>query len=175
VLLLAQDEANYFGHGPFLKIRMVNLGRRANIFRHNVPCSLPMKTSIFLLLVLAAAAGCESTPHYNRTKVVNLTPPLAKRPYGTVKLYQDKSDVPGAYDVMAMFSVEGKAGDEAAFLKAFLYRAADLGADGLILYRGPVAAGTTGGGWMVNRNGGFGMPGQLTQDAVYRGEAIHLK
>ncbi len=63
-------------------------------------------------------------------------------------------------------------GCESTLIKAFLYRAADLGADGVIFYRGSLAAGTEGGGWL---GGGFGRAVKPSQDAVYRGEAIHLK
>jgi len=59
-----------------------------------------------------------------------------------VKLYQSKEEVPSSYDVIAIMSVEGKAGEEAQFIKAFLYRAADLGADAVIFYRVSLAAGT---------------------------------
>jgi hypothetical protein len=136
-----------------------------------------MKATAALLVATIAAllSGCESTPHYNRTKVVTLIPGLPKKPYGSVRLYQDKSELPAAYDVISILTVEGSAGDEAAFIKAFLYRAADEGADGLILYRGNVAAGVEGGGFILNRNGGFGMPGKLSQDAVFRGEAIRTR
>jgi hypothetical protein len=72
-------------------------------------------------------------------------------------------------------SVEGKAGDEARFIKAFLYRGADLGADGVILYRVSITGGTEGGGFIVGKGGGFGLPSSTNQDAVFRGEAIHLK
>jgi hypothetical protein len=60
-----------------------------------------------------------------------------KKPYGSVKLYQDKSEITKKYEVMALMTLEGDAGDEARFVTAFLCRAADLGADGVILYRGP--------------------------------------
>jgi hypothetical protein len=56
-----------------------------------------------------------------------------------------------------------------------LYRAADLGADGLILYRVSLAAGTQGGGWVMGKDGGFGLPYNAAQNGFYRGEAIHLK
>ena len=133
------------------------------------------KTLIPLVLVTTLLAGCESTPHYNRTKVVTMGELSPKKPYGSVKLYQSKEEVPGSYDVIAIMSVEGKAGEEAQFIKAFLYRAADLGADAVILHRVSLAAGTEGGGWILGKGGGFGLPYKTTQDAVYRGEAIRLK
>jgi hypothetical protein len=134
-----------------------------------------MKKLIPLIAVVLLLTGCESTPHYNRTKVVTLGTAFPKKPYGSVKFYDAKEQVPGAYDVVAIMSVEGKAGEEAQFIKAFLYRAADLGADGLILYRVSMAAGIEGGGWVAGTHGGFGLPANTTQDAVFRGEAIHLR
>jgi hypothetical protein len=74
---------------------------------------------------------------------------------------------------MAILSVEGSAGDEAQFIKAFLYRAADLGADGVILYRVSLAAGTQG-VLVAGHGGGLGLSSPA-QDAVFRGEAIHFK
>lgn len=130
--------------------------------------------AILSLVTLALAAGCESTPHYNRTKAVLLGTPGPARPHGSVRLYEGKEAVGAPYEVISMLSVEGHAGEEAAFIKAFLYRAADVGADGLILYRGPVAAGVQGGGFVITRNGGFGGASQVTQDAVFRGEAIRV-
>src|ERR1035438_4930747 len=91
-----------------------------------------------VVAILSLILGCESTPHYNRTKMVMLGTTFPKKPYGTVKLFQSKEEVVGKYDVIALMSVEGKAGEEAQFIKAFLYRAADVGADGMILYRGSV-------------------------------------
>ncbi len=139
------------------------------------------KTIIPLLAVLSVFLGCaEPTPHYNRTKVLTFEKPLPKKPYGTVKLIQSQTpygsvqnEVEGKYDVMALMTVEGHAGEEAAFIKAFLYRAADLGADALILYRGDVVGGQEGMA-IAAKNGAFGFTNP-SQDAVYRGEAIHFR
>jgi hypothetical protein len=133
------------------------------------------KTLFAAVIALTTILGCESTPHYNRTKIVVVGTTFYKKSYGTVKLFQSKAEVTGSYDVIALMSVEGKAGDEAAFIKAFLYRAADLGADAIILYRGAVIPGTEGGGWAIGSGGGFGLPGNSIQEASYRAEAIHFK
>jgi hypothetical protein len=133
------------------------------------------KTLVAAMIALTTILGCESTPHYNRTKIVMVGTTFYKKSYGTVKLFQSKAEVTGTYDVIALMSVEGKAGDEAAFIKAFLYRAADVGADGLIFYRGNQAAGTTGGGWVLGERGGFGLPSSPQIEASYQGEAIHFK
>jgi hypothetical protein len=127
-----------------------------------------------VVLCLFGCVNTEPTQYYNRTKVVNLAPLWPRKQFGNVKLYQSKDEVQGAYYVAAIMSVEGRAGDEAAFIKAFLYRAADLGADGLILYRVSYAAGISGGGFVAGKDGGVGMPVNPSQDAVYRGEAINF-
>ncbi len=131
------------------------------------------KMMVPVLAVLSLILGCESTPHYNRTKLVMVGAALPKKPYGTVKFFQSKAEVQGSYDTIAMMSVEGNEGEESAFIKAFLYRAADVGADAIIFYRGTVVAGQQGIGG--GGNGGFGFIVSPTQDAVYRGEAIHFK
>ena len=135
------------------------------------------KVCIFLITVALTLVGCqEPTRHYDRTEVVALESPRPKKRYGSVKFYQSKADVPGHYDIIAILSVEGKAGEEAAFIKAFLYRAADLGGDGVIFYRVSVAGGTESGGWTIGfgQNRDSGSPLKLSQDGVYRGEVIHL-
>jgi hypothetical protein len=143
---------------------------------HRIPQHNTMKKMILpVVAVLSLILGCESTPHYNRTKIVMVGPTLPKKSYGSVKLFENKVDVTGQYDVLALMSVEGNAGDEAAFIKAFLYRAADVGADAIILYRGSVVAGQEGGAWVVGAKGGFGLPTNPTQDEVLRGEAIHFR
>ena len=138
-----------------------------------------MKTTILLLPLLATAllTGCEPCRHYSRTQVTLLAPALTKRPYDTVKLYQDKSELAGqSYDVIAFMSVSGDEGDEARFIKAFLYHAADVGADGLIFYRGGDVAGKSGTDMFIAGNrGGFMIPSRTTLNGIYRGEAIHLK
>ena len=135
------------------------------------------RTLALLSLVSLAAliTGCESTPHYDRTKTVNLLPPLPKRPHDSVKLFQDKSEVTQPYEVIQLMSVQGGVGDEAAFVKAFLYHAADVGADGVILYRGNTIGGATGGAGYFGGGGGFIAPKELSQSGSYRGEAIHFK
>jgi len=134
------------------------------------------------LAILSIFLGCaEPTPHYNRTKILTFTAtPLPKKPYGTVKLFQSETpygsaqkEITDKYDVIALMTVEGHAGEEAAFIKAFLYRAADLGADAVILYRGNVVAGQEGLA-VAGRNVGFGFTNP-SQEALFRGEAIHFK
>ncbi|MGA2867396.1 MAG: hypothetical protein ABSF95_23215 [Verrucomicrobiota bacterium] len=123
-----------------------------------------MKKNLIVIAALACLLlGCEVCPHYNRIRVGTLTGgpvvALPKKEYGTVKLYQDKSEVTEKYEVIALMSLQGDPGDEPRFIKAFLYRAADLGADGVILYRGQTRGVS---GW-------YGITGVA---AAYRAEAI---
>lgn len=55
------------------------------------------------------------------------------RAYGSVKLYQNAGDVKRPYEMIALMSCEGSTGEEAGIVNAMLYRAADLGADGVVL------------------------------------------
>lgn len=133
-----------------------------------------MKPTLILLVSIAfLSAGCESTPHYDRTKVLNLLPGGPKRPHGSAKIWQAKTEVPGAYDVLAILTVSGDAGEEALFLKAFLYHADDLGGDGVLVERVNLAVGQQG-GFVLGSKGGFGGT-QVSQNGLYRGEVIRLK
>ncbi|MDB6058325.1 MAG: hypothetical protein JWO95_2169 [Verrucomicrobiales bacterium] len=96
---------------------------------------------------------------------------LPKKPYGSVKLYQSKEEVRGDYDVIGIMTVDGNSGEEALFIKAFLYRAADIGADGVILYRGR-EIGKLQPGWFAY---GYWSPPRITPERAYRGEAVHFK
>jgi len=116
-----------------------------------------------LALVLICVGCGEPCPHYYRTSVVSLVGKPTEipssqygkvKPYGSVQLFQNKEDVKRPYEVIAIMSVSGNAGEEAKFINAFEYRAADLGADAIIFYRGTV------------------MP---NNDGSYRAEAICFK
>lgn len=92
-----------------------------------------------LLLALAfgfLATGCEPVPHYNRLKAASFVrpdAPPAARPYGSVAVFQSADDVKQPYDLIGMLSCEGTAAEEAPILSAMLYRAADMGGDGVLL------------------------------------------
>lgn len=99
-----------------------------------------MKLSQIVLFLSAATflAGCagEPCPHYNRLQVASFYgsgPPPTKKPYGTVIPFDTPSDVKRPYRAIGFMSCEGNVGDEGSILKAMLYRAADMGADGIIL------------------------------------------
>ena len=130
-----------------------------------------IKSFIFIIAIAALIMGCESTPHYNRTHVLMMGQALPKKPYGSVRLYEHKQDVTGSYDLMAIMTVEGNAGEEALFMKAFLYRAADIGADAVIFYREQEHAQVQG-AWFAY---GYFSPAKITTECAYRGEAIHFK
>jgi hypothetical protein len=130
------------------------------------------KHALVLVSLVGLVLGCEPCPHYNRIQATSIAgtpikkPSPDKKPYGTVKLFQDKAEVSRAYDVIGLMTLEGSAGDEARFITAFLYRGADMGADGVILYRGtPMGVASTG-PWGIQMN---------TVMISYRGEAIRFK
>jgi len=145
-----------------------------------------MKKAVLPGLAIAfLITGCaEPCPHYYRTNVVSLNGQPTEipssqygkvRPYGSVKFFQSKEEVTNPYDVVAIMTVSGKPEEEEKFIKAFLYRAADLGADGVIFYRVNLATKIEGGGWVMGQNVGVGLPVQSSQEANYRGEAIRFK
>ncbi len=133
------------------------------------------KLIVPFLAVAFFVVGCgEPCPHYNRTSVVSLIGqpteiPSKERgkikPYGSVQLFENKAEITKPYEVIAILTVSGNLGEEARFMKAFEYRAADLGADGVIFYKGQVTPG-------LNFNGLFY---NSTQEASFRGEAIRFK
>ena len=114
-----------------------------------------MKKMIFSgLAVLSLFLGCASATYYGRVKVEVIGATAAKKPYGTVECFQSKEKVTASYDVIANMSIEGETGDETGVIKAFQDRAAEIGADAVILDRGNDAAG---------------------KNAINRAEAIHFK
>lgn len=96
------------------------------------------------LLIIAAGLllACEPCKHYNRLQVVAYAgEPTTKKPYGTIRPYLTVEEIGRAYEVIGFMSCEASAADEAAVLKAMLYRAADMGADGVFL--NPVGMGAS--------------------------------
>ena len=97
---------------------------------------MKQKLAIVLCPIVLMLAGClEPCPHYNRLQVATFYGPGVpdKRPYGSVVPYYTTEDVPGKYRAVAFMSCEGNVNEEAAIMKAMLYRAADMGADGILL------------------------------------------
>jgi hypothetical protein len=93
---------------------------------------------LFLLVVAFAFLGtaCEPVPHYNRLKAASFLKPDANpeaKPYGSVAVFQTANDVKQPYDLVGILSCEGSAAEEAPILNAMLYRAADMGGDGVLL------------------------------------------
>lgn len=139
--------------------------------------TLPPMKSICIPAIAAALllTGCESTPHFNRTKIVVTGPAGAKRAPETVQLWQSREQVPAGAKSIAILSVSGDAGDEAAFLKAFLHRAASIGGDGVLAERVNLAAGAVGGGLILTPKGGFGGDQHIEQNGFWRGEVFRLQ
>ena len=89
-------------------------------------CLVFLSLSLFLV-------GCEAVPHYNRVQSVSFVGAPPRKAYGTVRVFQTAEEVKRKFEVVGQLSCEASAGDEAAILKAMLYRAADMGGDGLLL------------------------------------------
>lgn len=126
-----------------------------------------------LLFALALLAGCEPCPHYNRLQVVSYSGQESPKPYGTVTPYTAPEDVKRPYTVIGLMSCEGSAGDEAAILKAMLYRASDMGADAIILNPKTIGSESISGNKLDVRMGWASMIGSGSQRA-YRATAIRF-
>jgi hypothetical protein len=96
--------------------------------------------------VASSHFGCEPVRHYNRLQIATFEQGLPRRPYGSVKVFREPSDVNRQYEVIGEMSCEGSAGDEAGILNAMHYKAADMGADGVLLNDGPRVPGEQVGG-----------------------------
>lgn len=90
----------------------------------------PLTIAATLLLL---AAGCEPVQHYNRVRSAPFMAAQPKIPVSSVHVYQTAEEIKAKYEVVALFTVDGDAADEAAMLNAMLYRAAAIGANGLLL------------------------------------------
>jgi hypothetical protein len=122
------------------------------------------------------AVGCEPVRHYNRLQVASFAGPAkpTRKPYGTVQVFETPEDVKRPYEVIGMMSCEGSAAEEAAIVNAMLYRAADMGADGVLLNSARAGAEDVTGQRIDVRLGWAAMIGGGNQRA-YRAQAIRFK
>jgi hypothetical protein len=133
--------------------------------------SKPILTS---LLLIAVVAGCEPCQHYNRLQVVAYAGPATKRPHGTIKPYETGAEVGRPFEVIGLLVCEASAQDETAVLKAMLYRAADMGADGIVLHPAKATAEGAAASLVDTRSGWATLVGNGS-DRGYRAEAIRFK
>jgi hypothetical protein len=89
--------------------------------------------TILLAALLLSLSGCEPCPHYNRLQAAPYYGTAQKKPYGTIRPYHSEGEVGRPFEVIGFMSCDGSSGEEGGILKAMLYRAADMGADGLLL------------------------------------------
>lgn len=136
-----------------------------------------MRMSLLLgLLIVLSGVGCEPCRHYNRLQVAAFTGgAVTKKPYGTVKPFSTAADVKRPYEVIGLMSCEASAGDEAAVLNAMLYRAADLGADGIILNPPKIGAEDVTGSRVDVRLGADAWILGNGNQRAYRAQAIKFK
>lgn len=136
-----------------------------------------MNSKILPLLAALLMAGCEPCPHYNSLRCAEFAgaTPLVKKPYGTITPYQTPADVARAYTVIGFMSTEGSAGDEGAILKAMLYRAADMGADGIILNPPSVGQESLGSGDNINVRLGWAAMIGNGDNRAFRAQVIKFK
>ena len=94
-----------------------------------------MKRLIFALACIVVVSGCEPCPHYDRLQVAAFygTVKPHRKPRTAVIPFDTPTKVGRPYRVIGFMSCEGTVGEEGGILKAMLYRAADMGADGVVL------------------------------------------
>jgi hypothetical protein len=126
-------------------------------------------------LLLVLVVGCEPCKHYNRLQVVRYMGALPAKPYGTVRPYQTAQEVGRPFETMGFMSCEAPASDEAAVLKAMLYRAADMGADGVLLNPTPLSGGTPATGTDLDSRVGWAAVIGNGDNRAYRAQAIRFK
>lgn len=118
--------------------------------------------------------GCEPVRHYNRLSVAQFGSKLPKKPYGTVKAFTSAKEVPQPFEVIGFLSCEGSPAEDAGIVNAMLYRAADMGGDGVILNTGSAGVTEPGAQKIDVRVGGPGFFGFGNQ-SVYRSQVIRFK
>jgi hypothetical protein len=138
-------------------------------------------SGLLLIIVLCGCAsdgpmreafGREPVIRYNRLNVASFTgrmqrfPTPPQRPYGTVKVFENRDDVKQAYEIIGMMSCEGEAKEEAEIIRAMLYRAADMGSDGIILNPASSAS---------QPNGAGNIDVRVNKDRGFRAQAIKFK
>lgn len=133
--------------------------------------SHPRKNVILLLGLLGVvilSQGCSSEPvrHYKRLQAASYVGSLPKKAYGTVRFFQTPEEIKQPFEVIGLMTCEAPAGDEAGVINAMLYRAADMGADAVLLFPRKKS----------DENVSVGLPALLgSSDRVYRAQAIRLK
>jgi hypothetical protein len=134
------------------------------------------------LLLTALVAGCEPCPHYNRVRLAAFTGPekvkaAQRKPYGSVRPFPTVEEIQKPFEIIGFMSCEASSAEEGAILKAMLYRAADMGADGLLL-GGPkvgIESITTPPG-TTHTDVRFGWMTLIGTDRyVFRGQAVRFK
>ncbi len=127
-----------------------------------------------LIAVACFASACEPVRHYNRLQIAPYMGSLPRKEYGTVKVFQTVDEIKRPYEVIGMMSCEGSAAEEASIVNAMLYRAADMGADGLVLNSARAGAEDVSGKKVDVRIGWAALIGSGNQRA-YRAQAIRFK
>jgi hypothetical protein len=140
-----------------------------------------MKKSLLILLGALVLSGCGAPcPHYNRLQVAAFYGSVrpAKKPYGTVIPFDTPNDVKRPYRVIGFMSCEGTVGEEGGILKAMLYRAADMGADGILLNAAKISQeNITANNQKLNINVTTGLVGEMIGNGnkrAFRAQAIQF-
>jgi hypothetical protein len=139
-----------------------------------------MKTVFLILASMFLLCGCEPCPHYNRLQVAAFYGPGAippRKPRLSVVPFDTAEEVGRPFGVIGFMSCEGSVGEEGGILKAMLYRAADMGADAIILNPPKISQeAIEPNGQKMNVNVTTGLIGEMignnSDKRAYRAEAI---
>jgi hypothetical protein len=104
--------------------------------RSSIKTGAAILTVIMMLFSVWGLCGCEPCPHYDRLQVAafyGTEKPPHRKPRQSIVPFDTAAEVGRPYRVVGFMSCEGSIGEEGGILKAMLYRAADMGADAIIL------------------------------------------
>ena len=141
---------------------------------------LNMKINLLILFSVLILSGCAPCQHYNRLQVAAFygSAKPVKKPYGTVIPFDTPNDVKRSYRVIGFMSCEGSVGEEGGILKAMLYRAADMGADGILLNASKISQeNLTANNQKMNINVTTGLIGEMIGNGnkrAFRAQAIQF-
>jgi hypothetical protein len=125
--------------------------------------SNPMKTKFIILASIAMLlAGCHNYDvngtapvRYANSVFVTAIDPTKREPSKSIQLFANEDKIKRPHHVIAILSREGFLQDQGMIVNALVWRAKQLGADGIILL-GAMGGNTSSGMILGNGNGVFG-------------------
>ena len=141
----------------------------------NKEASRTLRSVVLLCAVGLFAVGCEPVRHYNRLQVAAYAGHTTRKPYGSASVFQKVEDIKRPYEVIGMLSCEGSVGEEAGILNAMLYRAANMGGDGVLLGVPTASAENLSAGNRIDLLSGWAATVGSGNRRAYRAQVIRFK